>query len=245
MSDTPGPWGPYRATIEDHLDSCADYLGRLRRSLAGEIAPDRHYFADKAHQLHNAARRMVRIVQDIDRWLGECGTTLEHDQADGTRLIGECTLPAGHNAAHNDDGAGRLVAGRITGELRDLADTVERVSQHFGWSAPTVDRGLTDAPGTIANSRDALANLAVSLDTIGRQTPGSPRRSAPSTSSPTPHSPAGPTSMCATTRRPALVGWPVRHQTEPRPDRDGANRGPSGRVWGELASRRRPRPHAT
>ena len=170
MSDTPGPWGPYQATIQDHLDSCADYLGRLRRSLAGEIAPDRNYFADKAHQLHNAARRMVRIVQDIDRWLGECGMTVEHDQADGTRLIGECTLPAGHDGAHDDDGAGRLVAGRITGELRDLADTVERVSQHFGWSAPAVDRDLTDAPGTVANSCDALANLAVSLDTIGRRT---------------------------------------------------------------------------
>jgi hypothetical protein len=71
---------------------------------------------------------------------------------------------------HDDNGAGRLLAGRITGELRDLADTVERISQHFGWSAPTVDRDLTDAPATVANSRDALANLAVSLDTIGRRT---------------------------------------------------------------------------
>jgi hypothetical protein len=170
MSDTQGPWGPYRATIEDHLDCCADYLGRLRRSLAGEIAPDRHYFADKAHQLHNAALRMVRIVQDIDRWLGECGTTVERDEADGTRLTGECTLPACHDGAHDDDGAGRLVAGRITGELRDLADAVGRVSQHFGWSAPAVDRDLTNAPSTIANGRDALANLAVSLNTIGRRT---------------------------------------------------------------------------
>jgi hypothetical protein len=48
VTDTPDPWGPYLAAIEGHLDTCADYLGRLRRSLAGEIAPDRHYFADKA-----------------------------------------------------------------------------------------------------------------------------------------------------------------------------------------------------
>jgi hypothetical protein len=168
MTDRPDPWGLYRATIEDHLDTCADYLGRLRRSLAGEIAPDRHYFADKAHQLHSAARRMVRIVQDIDRWLGECGT-VDHDDADGTRVIGECTLPAGHEGTH-DDGAGRLVAARITGELRDLAEAVERISQHFGWSAPAVDRDLTGAAGTIANSGDALANLAASLDTIRRRT---------------------------------------------------------------------------
>jgi hypothetical protein len=113
---------------------------------------------------------MVRIVQDIDRWLGECGTTVERDAADGTRLIGECTVPAGHDGAHDDDGAGRLVAGRITGELRELADTVERVSQHFAWSAPAVNRDLTDAPCTIADGRDVLANLAVSLDTIGRRT---------------------------------------------------------------------------
>jgi len=32
-------WGPYRAAIEDHLASCADYLDRLQRSLAGEIVP--------------------------------------------------------------------------------------------------------------------------------------------------------------------------------------------------------------
>jgi uncharacterized protein YukE len=166
MSDTADPWGPYRATIEDHLDACADYLGRLRRSLAGEIAPDRHYFADKAHQLHTAARRMDRIVQDIDRWLGECGTTVDHDDADGTRFIGECALPAGHDGTHDDDGAGRVVAGRITDQLRDLADTVEGISQDLGRSAPAVDRDLTAAPGPIANSHDALANLANSLDTI-------------------------------------------------------------------------------
>ncbi|MGH9190876.1 MAG: hypothetical protein ACRDZ0_00165 [Acidimicrobiales bacterium] len=170
MTDMPDPWGPYRATIEDHFETCADYLGRLRRSRAREIAPDRHYFADKAHQLHAAARRMVRIVQDIDRWLGECGTTVEHHDADGIHVIAECSLPAGHDGTRDDDGAGRLVAARITGELRDLADAVERISQHFGWRAPAVDRDLTGAGGTIANSHDALANLAASLDTIGRRT---------------------------------------------------------------------------
>ena len=50
MSDTRGPWGPYRATIEDHVDTCTDYLGRLRRSLAGEIAPDRHHFGGEEAQ---------------------------------------------------------------------------------------------------------------------------------------------------------------------------------------------------
>jgi hypothetical protein len=65
MTEPNGPWGPYRATIEDHLDICADYLSRLRRSLAGEIAPDRHYFADKAHQLHVAARPLFGGQRDV------------------------------------------------------------------------------------------------------------------------------------------------------------------------------------
>ena len=93
MTDTPDPWGPYRATIEDHLDTCADYLSRLCCSLAGEIAPDRQYFADKAYQLHIAAHRMVRIVHDVDGWLGECGVALEHDDTDGTRFTAECPCP--------------------------------------------------------------------------------------------------------------------------------------------------------
>jgi hypothetical protein len=169
MTDTPDPWGPYRATIEDRLDTCADYLDRLRRSLAGEIAPDRHYFADKAHEVHTAARRMLRIVQDIDRWLGECPATIEHVDTDGARFISECALPAGHQGSHDD--SGRLLAGRcVTGELRDLADAIERASQHFGWTAPYVDRHLAGAPGPITNSHDALANVATGLSTTTRRT---------------------------------------------------------------------------
>ena len=169
MTNTADPWGPYRATIEDHLDTCADYLGRLRRSLAGEIAPDRHYFADKAHQLHTAARRMVRIVQDIDRWLGECAATIDHAEADGTRFTAECTLPAGHQGAH-DHGDVPLAARHVTGELRDLADAVDRISEGFGWTARDIDRDLAGAPGPIANRHDAFANLAASLDTVTRRT---------------------------------------------------------------------------
>jgi hypothetical protein len=168
VTDPRDPWHPYRGTIEDHLDTCADYLSRLRRSLAGEIAPDRHYFADKAHQLHVATRRMVRIVQDIDRWLGECAAATEHVDPDGTTFVVDCALPAGHQGDH-DDGNRLLPGRRVTGELRDLADAVEQISQHFGWTAPAVDRDLTRAPGSIANSDDMLANLATNLDTVARR----------------------------------------------------------------------------
>lgn len=127
MPDPTDPWHPYRSTVEDHLGACTDYLGRLRRSLAGEIAPDRHYFADKAHQLHAAARRMVRLVQDIDSWLGECTAQTDHVDPDGDRYVVDCTLPAGHHGPHAD-GDQLLPGRRLTGELRDLADAVERTS---------------------------------------------------------------------------------------------------------------------
>jgi hypothetical protein len=169
MSDTPSPWGPYRATIEDHLDSCADYLGRLRRSLAGEIA-------------RTATTSLTRPTSYTTPPAGCCASckTSTTGSASAARPSNTTTPTArgssanahcaGHYGTHDDNGAGRLLASRITGELRHLADTVERISQHFAWSAPTVDRDLTDAPATAANSRDAPANLAVSLDTIGRRT---------------------------------------------------------------------------
>ena len=84
MTNTADPWGPYRATIEDDLDTCADYLRGSAGPWPVRSPPDRHYIADKAHQLHIAACRMVRIVQDIDGWLGECATTVEHG-GDGTQ----------------------------------------------------------------------------------------------------------------------------------------------------------------
>lgn len=169
MPDPTDPWHPYRSTVEDHLGTCADYLGRLRRSLAGEIAPDRHYFADKAHQLHAATQRMVRLVQDIDSWLGECTAQTDYIEPDGERYVVDCTLPADHHGPHGD-GDQLLPGRRLTGELRDLADTVERTSQQFGWNAAAVDRDLSCAPGGNADGPDALANLATSLDTIASRT---------------------------------------------------------------------------
>jgi hypothetical protein len=55
MTNTADPWGPYRATIEDDLDTCADYLRGSAGPWPVRSPPDRHYIADKAHQLHTAA----------------------------------------------------------------------------------------------------------------------------------------------------------------------------------------------
>jgi hypothetical protein len=102
---------------------------------------------------------MVRLVQDVDSWRGECTARPEQVYPDGTRFTVDCSLPAGHTGDH-DDGNQPLPGRRVTGDVRDLADAVEQISHHFAWTAPDVDRDLTGAPGTIANSRDALANLA-------------------------------------------------------------------------------------
>jgi hypothetical protein len=51
-----------------------------------------------------------------------------------------------------------------------LAVAVERISQHFSWTWRAVDRDLTGAPGLIAGSHGALANLAASLDAIRHRT---------------------------------------------------------------------------
>jgi hypothetical protein len=131
-----------------------------------------------------------------------------------------------------------LVAGRITGELRDLADTVERVSQHFAWSAPTVDRGLTDAPGTVANGCDTLANLAVSLDTIGRRTTWLAEKIRAIDLEPDTHSRTGPyLDVCQHPQtRPCRLVCETPDGTAPR-TRNGATRRPCDRAWGELARR--------
>ena len=193
MSDTPSPWGPYRVTIENHLETCADYLGPLRRSLAGEIAPDRHYFADKAYQLHTAAHRMVRIVQDIDRWLGECGTTVEHDDA-GTRFIAECTLPAGHDGIHDDDGAGgsSRAASPVSCETWPTPLTASPST-----SAGARPRSTATSPARPARSPTAAARWppwrpASTASAAERH--GSPSRFAPSTSTTTALGRAGPDS---------------------------------------------------
>jgi hypothetical protein len=129
-------WGAYRPAIEDHLAACADYLGRLERSLAGEIAPDRHYFSDKAHQLHQSARRLERLVQDTDRWLAGCHAMVEHRYEDGTRSLGECELPAGHDGDHDGDPA-RLVGETLCVRARDLPTTRSGSATGSAGSPPT------------------------------------------------------------------------------------------------------------
>ena len=131
MIATTDCWGPYRSGVEECLAACEDLLGRLRRSLAGEIAADRLYFSDKAHGLRDAAQSLVDRVDDIEWWLGACTETM----ADGA----ECGRAAGHSGAHQPDGECREQ--RLLAAARSRAAASRRQTDRLAWSLLAVRAG--------------------------------------------------------------------------------------------------------
>lgn len=63
-------WGEYHSYILDALSICIDYASRLERSIAGEIAPDRHYFLEKADALQRSATILVERCEEVEHWIG-------------------------------------------------------------------------------------------------------------------------------------------------------------------------------
>ena len=132
MTAESGTWGPYRSTIGDALASCEDYLGRLRRSLAGEIAPDRLYFADKAQGLRDAAQALVDRVEDVEWWLGECA-------AEVPETAEECGRSVGHAGPHEPAAASREQ--RVLAEARSVATVLRRLTDGLAWGLLTIRAG--------------------------------------------------------------------------------------------------------
>ena len=154
MSDTTtGPWGPYHDHIGEGLAHCADYLGRLQRSLAGEIAPDRHYFTTKAQALRDASTGLLRRARDVERWLGSC------DAAYGSEA-GSCALPAGHAGGHGD---GPTPAQRLAERAEALTAVATEVADSLAWATFALDAG-DDCP----EITDALAAAARRLGQLRR-----------------------------------------------------------------------------
>ncbi len=146
MSDnattTTGPWGPHHDHVEEGLAHCADYLGRLQRSLAGEIAPDRHYFTTKAAALRDAAVGLLGRARDVERWLGACD--------------------AGHGI--DADGEDRPSPAERAGERADaLAALATEVADGLAWATLAVDAG-DDGPEVA----DALLDAARRLGELAR-----------------------------------------------------------------------------
>jgi hypothetical protein len=159
------PWGPYRPAVEDQMAACADYLGRLQRSLAGEIAPDRHYFNDKAYQLQELARALVRRGQDIERWLNVCNASVPRAE-EGSSGLAACERAAGHTGPHDDDPPPTL-AERLCDEARALTDLTEQASHRVGWLAPIIDERNAARDPLGPEHREALHHVASTLDRIG------------------------------------------------------------------------------
>ena len=157
MSDTtPGPWGPWHDHIGEGLAHCADYLGRLQRCLAGEIAPDRHYFGTKARALRDASVGLLRRARDVERWLGAC----DADYEDAGGAVGSCGLPAGHAGDHDE---GPTPAERLAERADALAAVATEVADTLGWASVALDTGH-DSPEVV----DALDEAARRLGELRR-----------------------------------------------------------------------------
>jgi hypothetical protein len=151
-------WGPYRSAVQERLDICDDYLGRLRRSLAGEIAPDRFYFGDKAHALRDAAQALIDGVDDVEWWLGTCGAEMRGDGTGDAAEISECGRAAGHPGPHLPDG--RCPEQEVLARARAVANELGCATDRLAWGLLTVRAGAD-----ITNPR----SLAVELRQIGAQ----------------------------------------------------------------------------
>lgn len=188
------PWGTHRHVIEDRLGSCADYLSRLQRSLSGEIAPDRHYFNDKAAQLLDAARNLVHAGQDVERWLGECRTLLEIDSPEG-RHATECTLPVDHPGDH-DEVSEATVGPRLRTAARRISARGDQMSNRLAWLSMRGDRDVALGRHSDPDDREAMreierrlrdlsddtAHLAGGVATFHRQTQPAHRQTQPASS---------------------------------------------------------------
>jgi hypothetical protein len=155
---TPTPaesWGSYRSHIESLVESCADYISRLQRSLDGEIAPDRHYFNEKAEALADVAERLVQRGQDAEWYLGECDGMVSNDLQGPAEY---CTLPIGHAGDHFAR-PGPSVAEKASDRARRLASRVTSVSRRLSWLASEVDLRRPEHHGRISEQRSEAQEL--------------------------------------------------------------------------------------
>lgn len=66
-------WGEYQTYLGDALESCVDYVGRLQRSIEGEIPSDRHYFVEKAGALKEWVTILLARCAEIKGWIEDGG----------------------------------------------------------------------------------------------------------------------------------------------------------------------------
>lgn len=162
------PWGPYRESIQEAVDQCADYLDRLQRSLRGEIAPDRPYFHEKAAYLQDAATTLARRAQDVERWIGECGTQVRVRE-EGEIYLDTCTLPADHaNPLHRPNGHNTATLD-ATDRARYVAGRFDHISRRLAHLGPEIDHRHRANHHDIPDQRADIQELKTDVDQLIRQ----------------------------------------------------------------------------
>lgn len=149
-------WGPWHGHVAEGLDSCADYLDRCRRSVEGDIAPDRHYFAEKARALRDASVSLVGRCAEVERWLGECGTDYQASDGEGDVVIRSCTRAAGHAGDHDDRPS---PGARASERAQDLAAVAVEAADVLAW-ATTAGAGGQDRRAALSATADQLHSVA-------------------------------------------------------------------------------------
>jgi hypothetical protein len=161
----PDPWAPSRPRIEGLVASCADYLGRITRSLKRDT--DAHYVTDKAHQLRNAATSLVDACHEATLDARRCGAAIERTFADGEAYTDECTLPRGHRGDHDARNPATPIE-RALAEANELAYEARRVADLLAWVSPggydaedldDLEQGLRTVGRSLDAARSAVAAL--------------------------------------------------------------------------------------
>jgi hypothetical protein len=155
-------YGPYAGAIRERVSSCADYLGRISHQVEGR--PSRHYVAEKARDLRDAAGRLIALCDDVEGWLRQCGEAIRREE-DGEAWIEDCVLPAGHFPPEHCARPPRTaleVARELAGRV---AEASAGICDHLGWIAhdpwrlgdPCEGEHLIAGYGALRRRVDALA----------------------------------------------------------------------------------------
>jgi hypothetical protein len=159
------PWGPWRPMMVERLASCADYLGRLSRCLASEVAPDRFYFTAKACALRESVEQLVDGCHRVEHWLKECGEEFL-DPVWGPDVWSTCERAAGHDGEHGADTPASLPE-RAYRDAQKLGHGVQRVGDWLAalpWNRSIEGDEATEILRELVTEWWATKALCVALD---------------------------------------------------------------------------------
>jgi hypothetical protein len=116
--------------------------------------------AEKAHELRDAAGRLIGLCHDVEGWLRLCGEAIRREDG-GEAWTEECALPAGHDREHCADPPATTLE-----KARDLAGKVAEASvgiaDHLGWIAH--DPGRLGDPYEVEHVARSYAALRRHVD---------------------------------------------------------------------------------